>query len=131
MAYGKIVADQIQHSSEGTVDTQYVVNGSAKAWLDYSGSGTTFNDSFNASGAVDNGVGDYTYSFISNQLTANYAICSAAGNLSSGGAVVSAVPSQDEQTVSSFNVEHGYTSGVPSILNFDSRGYVSIFGDLA
>lgn len=33
MAYGKIVADQIQHSSEGAVGTQYVVNGSAKAWV--------------------------------------------------------------------------------------------------
>jgi len=33
MAYGKIVADQIQHSSEGTVGTQYVVNGVAKAWV--------------------------------------------------------------------------------------------------
>ena len=29
---GKIIADQIEHSTAGSLDTQYVVNGSAKAW---------------------------------------------------------------------------------------------------
>jgi hypothetical protein len=33
MALGKIKADTLEHSTAGTVDTQYVVNGSAKAWI--------------------------------------------------------------------------------------------------
>lgn len=103
----------------------------AKAWLKYAGSGTTFDDSEGVSSATDNGTGDYTYSLISTMSNANYAICSTAANTSAGGAVISACPANDEQTTSAFNVEHGYTSGSPSILNFDSVSYVSIFGDLA
>ena len=107
------------------------VEGLAKSWLNYAGSGSTFNDSNNVSSATDNGTGDYTYSFTSNMSNANYAICATAGNTSAGAAVVSAVPANDEQTTSAFNVEHGYTTTSPAFLNFDSVSYASIFGDLA
>ena len=62
MAYGKIVADQIQHSSEGTVGTQYVVSGSAKGWIHFDGNDATpvANDSLNHSSITDNGPGDYS-----------------------------------------------------------------------
>ena len=30
---GKIIADQIEHSTAGSLDTSYVVNGSAKVWV--------------------------------------------------------------------------------------------------
>jgi hypothetical protein len=33
MANGKIKADTLEHSTAGSLDTQYVVNGSAKAWV--------------------------------------------------------------------------------------------------
>jgi len=33
---GKIVADQIEHSTAGSLDTKFVVNGSAKAWVHFS-----------------------------------------------------------------------------------------------
>jgi len=115
----------------GASVTMSLEQGLAKVWLNYAGSGTTFNDSNGVSSATDNGVGDYTYSFTSNMSNANYAICATAANTSAGGAVVSACPANDEQTTSAFNVEHGYTSASPSILNFDSVSYVSIFGDLA
>ncbi len=73
---GKIIADQIEHSTAGSLDTSYVVNGSAKAWANYAGSGTTFRDSFNCSSALDNGTGDYTVT-ISNAMGNNfYAITS-------------------------------------------------------
>jgi hypothetical protein len=32
---GKIIADQIEHSTAGSLDTSYVVNGSAKAWVNF------------------------------------------------------------------------------------------------
>jgi hypothetical protein len=37
---GKIIADQIEHSTAGSLDTSYVVNGSAKAWVNFDGTGT-------------------------------------------------------------------------------------------
>lgn len=67
MAYGKIVADQIQHSSEGTVGTQYVVHGSIKYWVHIDGTGTAaIRGSFNTSTITDNGTGDYTGNFTNN-----------------------------------------------------------------
>tara|TARA_R100000278_G_scaffold5573_1_gene8451 strand:- start:156 stop:542 length:387 start_codon:yes stop_codon:yes gene_type:complete len=61
---GKIVADTLEHSTAGSVDTQYVVNGSAKAWATLDGTGTiAFRDSFNHSSSTDNGTGDYTFTF--------------------------------------------------------------------
>ena len=64
-------ADTIQSTSGGaaTLTKQQA----AKAWVDYSGAGTTYNDSFNASSATDNGTGDVTLSFTSSLSNANYA----------------------------------------------------------
>ena len=37
---GKIVADTLEHSTAGSVTTDYVVNGSAKSWARIDASGT-------------------------------------------------------------------------------------------
>ena len=55
-----------------SVDTTYVVNGSAKAWLTFSGNGTTVRDSSNVSSLVDDGTGIYSYNFTSSMGNANY-----------------------------------------------------------
>ena len=41
MALGKIKADTLEHSTAGSLDTSYVVNGSAKAWTNINGSSGT------------------------------------------------------------------------------------------
>jgi len=57
-----------------TVGTSYVVNGSAKAWVNFNGTGTiAARDSQNVSGLVDNGTGDYTINFSSSFSSVNYA----------------------------------------------------------
>ena len=72
---GKIIADQIEHSTAGSLDTSYVVNGSAKAWITYKGTDTNaIMESLNMSGVVDNGTGDYTMSFTNSMNTAEYNI---------------------------------------------------------
>ena len=49
-----------------SVDTTYVINGSAKAWVRYNGTGTAaISDSFNTASIADNGTGDYTFAFSS------------------------------------------------------------------
>ena len=40
MANGKIKADTLEHSTAGSLDTSYVVNGSAKAWVNFNGTST-------------------------------------------------------------------------------------------
>ena len=69
-----IKADNIA-KADGTseVATEYVTQGSAKAWANLNGTGTiALRDSMNISGAVDNGTGDYTYSYSANFSNANY-----------------------------------------------------------
>lgn len=57
---GKIVADTLEHSTAGSLTTDYVVNGSAKAWLS-SNAATSLYNSFNISSGTDHGTGDYSY----------------------------------------------------------------------
>ena len=64
MALGKIKADTLEHSTAGSLDTSYVVNGSAKAWV-LGSSNAALTNSFNTSSGTDNGTGDYTYTFTS------------------------------------------------------------------
>ena len=70
---GKIVADQIEHSTAGSLDTQYVVNGSAKMFYNLNGTGTiAFRDSLNISSATDKGTGDYKVAFTGNFNATDY-----------------------------------------------------------
>ena len=72
---GKIVADQLQHSTAGTVDTQYVVNGSAKAWAKITQDSThTLNSNLNFSSLVDGGTGETDLLFTSSMNDAVYAV---------------------------------------------------------
>ena len=70
---GKIVADTLEHSTAGSLDTQYVVNGSAKAWGLFNGTGTiAVRDSLNVSGITDLAVGKMTVSKTNAMGSVNY-----------------------------------------------------------
>ena len=78
---GKIIADTLEHSTAGSVDTQYVVDGSLKQWVNMDGSGTiSTRDSLNNSSLTDNGTGNYTITHTNSFSNANYAPVIATGN---------------------------------------------------
>lgn len=54
-----------------SVDTTYVVNGSAKAWV-LGSNAAALTNSFNITSGTDNGTGDYTYTFTSAMSSANF-----------------------------------------------------------
>ena len=59
-----------------TVGTSYVVNGSAKAWVNFNGTGTiATRDSLNVSSLTDDGVGQYSFTLTNamSDTTPNYA----------------------------------------------------------
>jgi len=74
MALGKIKADTLEHSTAGSLDTSYVVNGSAKAWASFNqtSTGHPVYDSFNVSGTSDIGAGATKVSFSNAMSNANY-----------------------------------------------------------
>ena len=71
---GKIIADTLEHSTAGSLDTQYVVNGSSKAYSTYNNDTST--EGLNISTVTDNGVGDSTLNFTSAFGTTTYAFSS-------------------------------------------------------
>ena len=75
---GKIVADTLEHSTAGSIATNYVVEGSAKAWATWNGSGTVaLTDSFGISSILDNTTGDYTLTLSSAMDNDDYSIAAA------------------------------------------------------
>ena len=80
MALGKIKADTLEHSTAGSLDTKYVVNGSAKVWLNYIQQTPAVRDSFNVSGVTDTATGKYAPAYTSNMNSALYsATCNSIG----------------------------------------------------
>ena len=71
MALGKIKADTLEHSTAGSLDTSYVVNGSAKLWCNWAGSATV-NNSSNTASVTDNGTGNFSINTTSAFANANY-----------------------------------------------------------
>ena len=56
-----------------TVETGYVVNGSAKAWVNFNGTGTiAIRNSLNTSSVSDNGIGVYGTNYSSHFNAADY-----------------------------------------------------------
>lgn len=72
---GKIVADTLEHSTAGSVTTNYVVSGSARAWILFDGTGTiAISDSFGVSSITDDGTGQYTITVTSAFSTSDYCV---------------------------------------------------------
>ena len=72
---GKIIADTLEHSTAGSVTTDYVVNGSAKAWINFDGTGTiAARDSLNFSSLTDDGTGLYTVTISSAMNNDDYGL---------------------------------------------------------
>ena len=60
MANGKLAADQVQHSTEGTINTQYLVHGTAKALVTFDPANSgTIRRSHNVSSITDDNVGQF------------------------------------------------------------------------
>ena len=88
---GKIIADTLEHSTAGSIATNYVVEGSAKAWVHWNGENTaSIRDSFNFASLSDTGTGDYTFSYVTNQTDGTYSsVVSASRTSNAQGLIVS------------------------------------------
>jgi len=70
---GTIAADTLTHSTAGSLDTQFVVKGSAKAWLNADHTTNSISSSFNYSSFTDINTGDSTLAFTSSMSGASTA----------------------------------------------------------
>tara|TARA_R100001460_G_scaffold43613_1_gene79955 strand:+ start:103 stop:483 length:381 start_codon:yes stop_codon:yes gene_type:complete len=124
---GKIIADTLEHSTAGTVDTQYVVNGSAKMFAFIEGDGTpTVTGSFNTASLTDEGTGvvraNLTNSMSDTTFT-NIGLPKESGFK----CMIQELTTGDIRSTSSMVLKSHSTSATADI---DGRNYM-IFGDLA
>ena len=71
-----IKTETLSTPSNATVPVDTVVNGTAKAWVNFNGTGTVaIRRAFNVSSITDGGTGDYTVTFTNAMPDANYSIC--------------------------------------------------------
>ena len=134
---GKIVADTLEHSTAGAIATNYVVEGSAKALVDFDCSDGVIDKSLNISGIVDNSVGNFTISLSSSLDSADYHFIS--GHVASEGETAtinaSTLFGQHDGTVrsaSSITCEAHYTNSGNSRVAYDADNCDAVwFGDLA
>lgn len=73
-------------TGSSSVPSDTVINGSAKAWVNFNGTGTVaIRASFNVSSITDNGTGDYTVNFTAALVDANYVMTGTASYSNSSG----------------------------------------------
>ena len=81
----QIIATTLSNGSV-SVPTATVVNGSAKAWVNFNGTGTiAARDSFNVASLTDDGTGQYRVNLTTALGNANFAVSVSAGTTTSGG----------------------------------------------
>jgi hypothetical protein len=126
---GKIVADTLEHSTAGSIATNYVVKGSAKGSVIFDADG--IEDAEGITSFVDNGTGDYSFSITNAMSDVNYRILM--GNSST--TTNNGNATYFSKTTSSFNVKSFRANdGTLADLNTGSTTggcSVAILGDLA
>jgi len=122
---GTIIADTLTHSTAGSVTTDFVVNGSAKAWVSYKGTATNaVKDSLNISSVTDASTGRYLPQF-SNSFNALDYLSQTTGNNADGPV---AANDFDQMTTSSGDMRYKNSS----FSTIDTKYAVQSFhGDLA
>jgi len=116
-------------SGSNSVGMAYVAGGSGKAWANYSGSGTTFRDSFNCASATDNGTGDYTNSFTSNMNNDDYSV-SVGVRYDSGANASYSARSTELKTFATGSIRYVGQIATGAALDYDHT-CPQIMGDLA
>ena len=96
-------------STAGSLDTSYVVNGSAKVWVNFNGTGTiATRESFNVDSLTDNGTADYRVTFTASLSTSDFGATASNGEGSTHGSRIMTI---NEQASSSQTIMSYTTSG--------------------
>lgn len=93
-------------AGSASVPVNTVVSGTAKAWVNFNGTGTVaIRAAFNVTSITDNGTGDYTVNFTTALADANYSFCGNAGGTNNGTVVqpqISTAPTASALRIVSF-----------------------------
>jgi len=118
-------------SGNNSVATSVVFNGSAKAWVNFNGSGTVaIRDSYNVSSLADSDVGIYTLSWSNSFANDDYSSAGASGQNSNAMVTVSCAIDTTAPTTSASLYNTNYENGSGG--RFDATQVtIQVLGDLA
>ena len=114
-------------SSNNSVATSVLFNGSSKAWINLNGTGTiATRDTFNIASTVDNGTGNYDAVFTSNMSNANYSVTGTCAHDAPISANRDSIFQGVAESASQINL-NAFSSSQQDRTHF----YGQVFGDLA
>jgi len=129
---GKIIADTLEHSTAGSIATNYVVEGSAKAWGMFDSEVTaSVNASLNVASITDNGTGDDNISFTNAFSSVNISIVGTAAENTSSGQSAGRFFHLDEDHLSASSPRLFCKNTSNSPLDFCNGSSFVVHGDLA
>lgn len=127
MANGKLKADTLEHSTAGSLDTQYVVKGSAKVTGNLqSDASSNAAVSLNISSVADGGTGLNTVT-VTNAFSAALAVAALISNHDSS---YNRAGTVDNTSASAF-ITRMYTASGGTLSDSDAAHSIAFFGDLA
>ena len=125
MSYGKIRANYLEHGTAGSLGSEYIIKGSAKAKVAAQSDTSLFTDAnLNISSNVDEGTGDYKYN-VTNAFTYSVANNCAAGTAAGTAAVVRLKTAESSTTIIDIECMNS------SFGTIDTRHMMACYGDLA
>ena len=129
---GTIIADTLTHSTAGSVTTDYVVNGSAKAWCSWNMNNTnTVENSFGVSSLSDDGTGTNGINF-SNAMSGANDFCVTASFYESTVTDSNVLKVSSAPTTSKILMLGGeYQNGSTNVAVDFELAYTVVHGDLA
>jgi hypothetical protein len=130
---GTIAADTLTHSTAGSIATNYVVEGSAKAWSIFDQvNSNTIDDSFNISTITDRGTGSTYGNYTNSMSSVNYTVMGASSPVASGSM---SATNQNRSTISSADTASRYSMNVyadsSQAMQDEESQQALVHGDLA
>ena len=102
-------SDSVNTGTEKSIDTSYILNGVAKQWIHFNGSGTVaIVGSFNTTSITDNGTGDYQVTIANDMGNDDYSVSGTMCHPTTGNSSAARQgPAVNEHAVGSYQVYAG------------------------
>ena len=130
---GIVKVDTLQNNAgTSSVDMDYVVNGTAKAWAEIAAGGASIPDSFNFSSIDDDGTGEYGLNYTSAMGSVNYSANATMtfGHVSGGNNL--RLVRVESKATSSVEIDSAYiSSSIFTSYDIETNANVTVHGDLA
>jgi hypothetical protein len=91
-------------AGNNSIATSFVAGGSAKAWINFAGAGTSINDSLNISSLADNATGKFTVTMSSAMDAVNYTVVTGIQESGTGNTHMTSVRSDVTITTTVFGI---------------------------